>query len=197
MLSGNAEEEELLHTLEKVTMVLNDDCTIRVDNNLPRYTNDKYTLYISKAASERYGEFQIKTQLEVLRMYVHDSLDALHNDNYKSFKKSIGLSRGIVQKLGIKSKKLGWHLQNAPPELLKSLDAHQQLAEDIGLLYKTKIIEAGLMPLMKRRKYNGRQSFIESGAEMSKKFMNHFHRTALDIAKDVDYEFPEEDTEEY
>lgn len=197
MLSGNLgfEMNKGLHdTLEKVSLVLNDECTLRIDNNLPKYIDDKYNLYISKVASERYGEDGIKTQLEVLRMYLHDSLDALHNEDIKSFKKSFRLSRGIVQKLGIKSKKLGWHLQNAPPELLKSLDAHQKWAEDIGLLYSVTIIDAGFMPLMKRRKYNGRQSFIESGAEMTEKLMNHFHRTGLDIAK---YGLPEEDTEEY
>ena len=195
MLGNNVGEERLHYTLEKVGMVLNDECTIRVDNNLPRYTDDVYNLYISKEADERYSEEEIKCQLSVLQMYVHDSLNALHDEDMKSFRKSYKLSRGIINKLGIKQKKLSNHLKYAPSELLKSLDAHQAFAEKIALLYDGWVIDAGHQPLMKRRTVNGQQGFINSGAELAEKLMNHFHRTGLEIAKNPEYNYYEEEVE--
>lgn len=187
MLGNNLGEEGLHYTLEKVEMVLNDECTIRVDNNLPRYTDDMYNLYISKQADERYSEDEIKCQLNVLHMYVSDSIKSLNDEDMKSFRKSYKLSRGIINKLGIKQKRINYHLKYAPPELLKSLDAHHEFAEIVGQLYDARVIKAGLQPLMKRRTVNGQQGFIDSGAEFAEKMMNRFHRTGLEIAKYSDY----------
>ena len=195
MLGNNVGEERLHYTLEKVGMVLNDECTIRVDNKRPRYIDDICNLYISKEADERYTEKEIKCQLSVLQMYVQDSINALHDEDMKSFRKSYRLSRGIINKLGIEQKKLSIHLKYAPTELLETLDAHQEFAELVGDLYDTRILRVGFIPLMKKRTVNGEQGFIKSGAEYAEKLMNHFHRTGLEIAKNPEYNYYEEEVE--
>lgn len=189
MLDNKHDEGGLFYTFEKVNRILNGEGSIEVDNELPSYTGDMNTLYISKDARENFSDREINSQLEVLRMYVGDAICALRDEDAKMLNKSIGVSRGILSRLGVKQKKLSLAWRYASDELLESLDAHQKFCAEVANLYNKMIISENHTPLMKR---TGKNRVIECGGEIAHKLMNHFHRTGLHIVKWGRYEEYEE-----
>ena len=189
MLDNKHDEGGLYYTYEKLNSILNGRGSIEVDNKLPSYTGDMNTLYISKDAREHFSDSELKSQLEVLRMYVADAIGALHDEDTKMLKKSFRVSRGILSRLGVKQKRLSLAWRYASNELLESLDAHQKFCGEVETLYNEMIMSKNHTPLMKR---NGKNRVIESGAELSQKLMNHFHRTGLHIVQHGMYEEHEE-----
>jgi len=189
MLDNKHDEGGLFYTIEKLNRTLNGEVSIEVDNKLPSYTGDMNTLYISKDARESFSDSEIHSQLHVLRMYVGDAISALHNEDIKMLNKSFRVSRGILSRLGIKQKRLSIAWRYASEELLESLDAHQKFCVEVETLYNKMIMSNNHTPLMKR---SGKNRVIESGAEISQKLMNHFHRTGLHIVQHGMYEEYEE-----
>lgn len=189
MLDNKHDEGGLFYTFEKVNRILNGEGSIEVDNKLPSYTGDMDTLYISKDARESFSDREINSQLEVLRMYVGDAICALKDEDIKTLNKSIGVSRGILSRLGIKQKRLSVAWRYASNELLESLDAHQKFCGEVATLYDEMIMSNNHTPLMKR---SGKNRVIESGGEIAHKLMKHFHRTGLHIVQHGMYEEYEE-----
>ena len=192
MLDNKHDEGGLFYTMEKLNRTLNGECSIVVDNKLPSYTGDMDTLYISKDARENFSDNEINSQLHVLRMYVGDAISALHDEDTKMLNKSLGVSRGILSRLGIKQKRLSIAWRYGSDELLESLDAHQKFCGKVETLYNEMIMSKNHTPLMKR---SGKNRVIECGGEIAHKLMNHFHRTGLHIVQHGMYDkynYPEE-----
>lgn len=135
------------------------------------YTNADKQLLVNQEAVNDYGESGIDNMLSVLSGFLMKSLQA---DNTKDFKRLTRLSRGIMKELGISSSRRTQIWDDAPPELMESLNAHQVFFKRVGELYDTIIINNHHMPLIK----NHGGGMVKDGSQISKKMREHTHRQA-------------------
>ena len=135
------------------------------------YTNADKQLLVSQEAVDTYRQGGVDNMVCVLSDLLMQSLHV--NDN-KDFKRLTRLSRGIMKELGISSSRRTQIWDDAPPELMESLNAHQVFFKRVGELYDTMIINQDLMPLIK----NHGGHMVDAGWQISKKMRAHTHRQA-------------------
>ena len=135
------------------------------------YTNADKQLLVNQEAVNDYGESGIDNMLSVLSNLLLKSLKVEDNKNSRRLTR---LSRGIMKELGISSSRRTQIWDGAPPELMASLNAHQEFFQEVGELYDTMIINQNHMSLIKN--HGGRMGV--GGWQISKKMRAHTHRQA-------------------
>ena len=144
---------------------------VRIGTCTHAYTNADKQLLVSQEAVDTYRQGGVDNMVCVLSDLLMQSLHV--NDN-KDFKRLTRLSRGIMKELGISSSRRTQIWDDAPPELMESLNAHQVFFKRVGELYDTMIINQDLMPLIK----NHGGHMVDAGWQISKKMRAHTHRQA-------------------
>jgi hypothetical protein len=135
------------------------------------YTKADENLLVSQEADEIYGPTGIGDMVSVLEMLLNQSL--IEHDS-KVSKRLTRLSRGIMKELGISSSRRKQIWDNASPELIDSLNAHQEFFAKVEQAYNEIIIDKEHIPLIK----NHGGHMVEAGWQISLKLHNHAHRQA-------------------
>tara|TARA_R110002167_G_scaffold226961_1_gene432171 strand:+ start:103 stop:663 length:561 start_codon:yes stop_codon:yes gene_type:complete len=142
------------------------------DNKYPYlYTKADEHILVSQEAKGTYGTNGIDDMVGVLAQLLEQSLRA--NDSRES-KRLTRLSRGMMRVLGISSSRRVQIWDNASPELIDSLNAHQEFFRRVELAYD-EVISDEHIPLMK----NHGGGMVNAGWQISLKLHNHAHRQAI------------------
>ena len=141
------------------------------DNYPYIYTKADQKLLISESAVEDYGETMIDNAIDFLESVL---IKSLKEEGTKDARRLTRLSRGIMKELGISSSRRKQIWDNAPPELIASLNAHQEFFDLVASAYDEIILDKLHMPLIKN--HGGRM--VIGGWQISKKMRYHTHRQA-------------------